>query len=132
MALEKSSKFTHPALAPSLASPPCLSLPFFSLALSESEQRVSQIRELIGSMPKPNRDTLQCLLEHLCRSGRLDLSACGGRGEWGMRPGLRSGAGKVGDTYASLLFSGQREETDYLWAGHQVRKMEIKRCPGML
>ncbi|XP_022378866.1 rho GTPase-activating protein 9 isoform X2 [Enhydra lutris kenyoni] len=48
---------------------PPLLLPHFraALALSESEQRVSQIRELIGSMPKPNRDTLQCLLEHLCR-----------------------------------------------------------------
>ncbi|XP_032730452.1 rho GTPase-activating protein 9 isoform X2 [Lontra canadensis] len=48
--------------------PPSL-LPHFraALALSESEQRVSQIQELIGSMPKPNRDTLQCLLEHLCR-----------------------------------------------------------------
>ncbi|XP_045870023.1 rho GTPase-activating protein 9 isoform X2 [Meles meles] len=48
---------------------PPLLLPNFraALALSESEQRVSQIRELIGSMPKPNRDTLQCLLEHLCR-----------------------------------------------------------------
>uniref|UniRef100_A0A452RYJ6 Rho GTPase activating protein 9 n=1 Tax=Ursus americanus TaxID=9643 RepID=A0A452RYJ6_URSAM len=48
--------------------PPSL-LPHFraALALSESEQRLSQIRELIGSMPKPNRDTLQYLLEHLCR-----------------------------------------------------------------
>ncbi|XP_004773275.1 rho GTPase-activating protein 9 isoform X1 [Mustela putorius furo] len=48
--------------------PPFL-LPHFraALALSESDQCVSQIRELIGSMPKPNRDTLQCLLEHLCR-----------------------------------------------------------------
>ncbi|XP_034499966.1 rho GTPase-activating protein 9 isoform X2 [Ailuropoda melanoleuca] len=48
--------------------PPSL-LPHFraALALSESEQRLSQIRELIGSMPKPHRDTLQYLLEHLCR-----------------------------------------------------------------
>ncbi|XP_035933830.1 rho GTPase-activating protein 9 isoform X3 [Halichoerus grypus] len=36
-------------------------------AVSESEQRLSQIRELLGSMPKPNRDTLRYLLEHLCR-----------------------------------------------------------------
>ncbi|XP_045320345.1 rho GTPase-activating protein 9 isoform X2 [Leopardus geoffroyi] len=44
-------------------------LPHFraALALSESEQRLSQIRELIGSMPTPNRDTLRYLLEHLCR-----------------------------------------------------------------
>ncbi|XP_053751625.1 rho GTPase-activating protein 9 isoform X4 [Panthera pardus] len=48
--------------------PPQL-LPHFraALALSESEQRLSQIRELIGSMPTPNRDTLRYLLEHLCR-----------------------------------------------------------------
>ncbi|XP_077613685.1 rho GTPase-activating protein 9 isoform X1 [Crocuta crocuta] len=48
---------------------PPLLLPHFraALGLSESEQRLSQIRELIGSMPKPNRDTLQYLLEHLCR-----------------------------------------------------------------
>ncbi|CAD7676803.1 unnamed protein product [Nyctereutes procyonoides] len=48
---------------------PPLLLPDFraALALSESEQRVSQIRELIGSMPRPNHDTLRYLLEHLCR-----------------------------------------------------------------
>ncbi|XP_064447087.1 rho GTPase-activating protein 9 isoform X5 [Mirounga angustirostris] len=48
---------------------PPLLLPHFraALAVSESEQRLSQIRELIGSMPKPNRDTLRYLLEHLCR-----------------------------------------------------------------
>ncbi|XP_025332647.1 rho GTPase-activating protein 9 isoform X4 [Canis lupus baileyi] len=48
--------------------PPPL-LPDFraALALSESEQRISQIRELIGSMPRPNHDTLRYLLEHLCR-----------------------------------------------------------------
>ncbi|XP_017205972.3 rho GTPase-activating protein 9 isoform X2 [Oryctolagus cuniculus] len=48
--------------------PPTL-LPHFraALALSESEQRLSQIQELIGSMPKPNHDTLRYLLEHLCR-----------------------------------------------------------------
>ncbi|XP_004379939.1 rho GTPase-activating protein 9 isoform X2 [Trichechus manatus latirostris] len=38
-----------------------------ALALAESEQRLSQIQELIGSMPKPNHDTLRYLLEHLCR-----------------------------------------------------------------
>ncbi|VFV33090.1 rho gtpase-activating protein [Lynx pardinus] len=48
--------------------PPQLLLHFrAALALSESEQRLSQIRELIGSMPTPNRDTLRYLLEHLCR-----------------------------------------------------------------
>ncbi|XP_045409487.1 rho GTPase-activating protein 9 isoform X2 [Lemur catta] len=54
---------------------PPLLLPHFraALALSESEQRLSQIQELIGSMPKPNHDTLQYLLEHLCRSGRLSI-----------------------------------------------------------
>ncbi|XP_012325154.2 rho GTPase-activating protein 9 isoform X1 [Aotus nancymaae] len=48
---------------------PPLLLPHFraALALSESEQCLSQIQELIGSMPKPNHDTLRYLLEHLCR-----------------------------------------------------------------
>ncbi|KAM7115992.1 rho GTPase-activating protein 9 isoform 2-T2 [Molossus nigricans] len=48
---------------------PPLLLPHFraALALSESEQSLSQIRELIASMPKPNHDTLRYLLEHLCR-----------------------------------------------------------------
>nr|XP_040136363.1 rho GTPase-activating protein 9 isoform X3 [Ictidomys tridecemlineatus] len=48
--------------------PPML-LPHFraALALSESEQRLSQIQELVDSMPKPNHDTLRYLLEHLCR-----------------------------------------------------------------
>ncbi|XP_012587800.1 PREDICTED: rho GTPase-activating protein 9 [Condylura cristata] len=48
---------------------PPLLLPRFraALALSESEQRLSQVQELIGSMPKPNHDTLRYLLEHLCR-----------------------------------------------------------------
>ncbi|XP_008059043.1 rho GTPase-activating protein 9 [Carlito syrichta] len=48
---------------------PPLLLPHFraALAISESEQRLSQIQELIDSMPKPNHDTLQYLLEHLCR-----------------------------------------------------------------
>ncbi|EHH20894.1 Rho-type GTPase-activating protein 9 [Macaca mulatta] len=43
---------------------PPLLLPHFRAAL---EQCLSQIQELIGSMPKPNRDTLRYLLEHLCR-----------------------------------------------------------------
>ncbi|XP_072511269.1 rho GTPase-activating protein 9 isoform X2 [Notamacropus eugenii] len=38
-----------------------------ALALPESEQRLSRVQELLGSMPKPNQDTLRCLLEHLCR-----------------------------------------------------------------
>nr|XP_035112174.2 rho GTPase-activating protein 9 isoform X2 [Callithrix jacchus] len=48
---------------------PQLLLPHFraALALLESEQCLSQIQELIGSMPKPNHDTLRYLLEHLCR-----------------------------------------------------------------
>ncbi|XP_023613763.1 rho GTPase-activating protein 9 isoform X4 [Myotis lucifugus] len=48
---------------------PPLLLPHFraALELSDSEQRLSQIRELIASMPKPNHDTLYHLLEHLCR-----------------------------------------------------------------
>ncbi|XP_036847966.1 rho GTPase-activating protein 9 isoform X1 [Manis javanica] len=48
---------------------PPLLLPRFraALALSESEQRLSQIQELIDSMPKPNHDTLWYLLEHLRR-----------------------------------------------------------------
>ncbi|XP_056653762.1 rho GTPase-activating protein 9 [Monodelphis domestica] len=52
----------QPLVPPSLLSPLRE-----ALALSESEQRLSRIQELIGSMPKPNRDTLRCLLEHLCR-----------------------------------------------------------------
>ncbi|XP_025256778.1 rho GTPase-activating protein 9 isoform X2 [Theropithecus gelada] len=43
---------------------PPLLLPHFRAAL---EQCLSQIQELIGSMPKPNHDTLRYLLEHLCR-----------------------------------------------------------------
>ncbi|KAB1269673.1 Rho GTPase-activating protein 9 [Camelus dromedarius] len=48
---------------------PSLLLPHFraALALPESEQRLTQIQELISSMPKPNHDTLRYLLEHLCR-----------------------------------------------------------------
>ncbi|XP_003405201.2 rho GTPase-activating protein 9 isoform X2 [Loxodonta africana] len=48
---------------------PPLLLPHFraALALLESEHRLSQIQELISSMPKPNHDTLRYLLEHLCR-----------------------------------------------------------------
>ncbi|XP_033619631.1 rho GTPase-activating protein 9 isoform X2 [Fukomys damarensis] len=44
-------------------------LPHFraALALSKSEERLSQIQGLIESMPKPNCDTLRHLLEHLCR-----------------------------------------------------------------
>nr|XP_045008034.1 rho GTPase-activating protein 9 [Jaculus jaculus] len=48
---------------------PPLLLPHFraALALSESEQCLSKIQNLIDSLPKPNHDTLQYLLEHLCR-----------------------------------------------------------------
>ncbi|KAM5289010.1 rho GTPase-activating protein 9 isoform 2-T2 [Ctenodactylus gundi] len=48
--------------------PPPL-LPHFraALALTKPEQCLSQVQELIGSMPKPNQDTLRFLLEHLCR-----------------------------------------------------------------
>ncbi|XP_021097109.1 rho GTPase-activating protein 9 isoform X2 [Heterocephalus glaber] len=48
--------------------PPQL-LPHFraALALSKSEERLSQIQGLVESMPKPNCDTLRYLLEHLCR-----------------------------------------------------------------
>nr|XP_020734106.1 rho GTPase-activating protein 9 isoform X6 [Odocoileus virginianus texanus] len=48
---------------------PSLLLPDFraAIALTESEQCLSQIQELISSMPKPNHDTLRYLLEHLCR-----------------------------------------------------------------
>uniref|UniRef100_A0A452EGG2 Rho GTPase activating protein 9 n=1 Tax=Capra hircus TaxID=9925 RepID=A0A452EGG2_CAPHI len=48
---------------------PSLLLPDFraAVALTESEQCLSQIQELISSMPKPNHDTLRYLLEHLCR-----------------------------------------------------------------
>ncbi|KAM4882298.1 rho GTPase-activating protein 9 isoform 2-T4 [Thomomys bottae] len=48
---------------------PPLLVPHFraALALSESKQRLSQIQELIDTMPKPNHDTLRYLLEHLCR-----------------------------------------------------------------
>ncbi|XP_023369397.1 rho GTPase-activating protein 9 isoform X3 [Otolemur garnettii] len=48
---------------------PPLLLPHFraALALSESEQRLSELQQLIRSMPKPNHDTLRYLLAHLCR-----------------------------------------------------------------
>ncbi|KAI4577833.1 hypothetical protein MJT46_019364 [Ovis ammon polii x Ovis aries] len=58
---------THSALTPFLTSLPCPSCHSFSPALTESEQCLSQIQELISSMPKPNHDTLRYLLEHLCR-----------------------------------------------------------------
>lgn len=48
---------------------PPLMLPHFraALELSNSEQCLSKIQELIDLLPKPNHDTLQYLLEHLCR-----------------------------------------------------------------
>lgn len=48
---------------------PALLLPHFrdALELSEPEQCLSQIQKLIDSLPRPNRDTLQYILEHLCR-----------------------------------------------------------------
>ncbi|XP_037370951.1 rho GTPase-activating protein 9 [Talpa occidentalis] len=48
---------------------PPLLLPHFraALALSEAEQRLSQMQKAISLMPKPNHDTLRSLLEHLCR-----------------------------------------------------------------
>ncbi|XP_074082408.1 rho GTPase-activating protein 9 isoform X2 [Macrotis lagotis] len=52
----------QPLVLPSLLSPLRE-----ALGLPESEQRLSRVQELIGSMPKPNQDTLRCLLEHLCR-----------------------------------------------------------------
>lgn len=76
----KSSKFARPSLEPPLTSLPCPSHHSFSLALAESEQRLSQIQELISSMPKPNHDTLRYLLEHLCRSGQLNIFVCVGGG----------------------------------------------------
>lgn len=79
----KRSELIHSAPASSLISPPCPAHYSFSLALSESEQCLSQIRELIGSMPKPNHDTLRYLLEHLCRSGRLHIFVQAGRGYGG-------------------------------------------------
>ncbi|XP_052020840.1 rho GTPase-activating protein 9 isoform X2 [Apodemus sylvaticus] len=48
---------------------PALLLPHFrdALELSEPEQCLSKIQKLIDSLPRPNRDTLQYVLEHLCR-----------------------------------------------------------------
>lgn len=71
-----------PTTVPNLSPMPFPSL--FSLALSESEQRLSQIQELIDSMPKPNHDTLWYLLEHLRRSGGLNI--------WVHAGGVGSGA----------------------------------------
>lgn len=90
------SNVTLPVLAPSLSSPPCPSHYSFSTELSESEQRLSQIRELIASMPKPNQDTLWYLLEHLCRSGKLNILFIRERVGWGMQQGLYSNGVKVG------------------------------------
>ncbi|XP_041527559.1 rho GTPase-activating protein 9 isoform X2 [Microtus oregoni] len=48
--------------------PPPL-LPHFrdALELSEPDQCLSEIKKLVDLLPKPNRDTLQYILEHLCR-----------------------------------------------------------------
>ncbi|KAL1775098.1 rho GTPase-activating protein 9 isoform X1 [Sigmodon hispidus] len=48
--------------------PPSL-LPHFrdSLELSEPDQCLSEIKKLVDLLPKPNHDTLQYILEHLCR-----------------------------------------------------------------
>ncbi|XP_031206072.1 rho GTPase-activating protein 9 isoform X3 [Mastomys coucha] len=48
---------------------PALLLPHFreALELSEPEQCLSKIQKLIDSLPRPNHDTLQYILEHLCR-----------------------------------------------------------------
>ncbi|XP_021029554.1 rho GTPase-activating protein 9 isoform X1 [Mus caroli] len=48
---------------------PALLLPDFrdALELSEPEQCLSKIQKLIDSLPRPNRDTLKYILEHLCR-----------------------------------------------------------------
>ncbi|KAH0520412.1 Rho GTPase-activating protein 9 [Microtus ochrogaster] len=48
--------------------PPPL-LPHFRDALerSEPDQCLSEIKKLVDLLPKPNRDTLQYILEHLCR-----------------------------------------------------------------
>lgn len=48
---------------------PALLLPHFrdALELSEPEHCLSKIQKLIDSLPRPNHDTLQYILEHLCR-----------------------------------------------------------------
>lgn len=48
---------------------PALLLPHFrdALELSQPEQCLSKIQKLIDSLPRPNHDTLQYILEHLCR-----------------------------------------------------------------
>lgn len=66
---------------------PCPSHDSFSIELSEPEQRLSQIRELIASMPKPNHDTLYHLLEHLCRSGKRNILFTQGEGGVGHAAG---------------------------------------------
>ncbi|EGW02274.1 Rho GTPase-activating protein 9 [Cricetulus griseus] len=44
-------------------------LPHFrdALELSEPDQCLSEMKKLVDLLPKPNRDTLQYILEHLCR-----------------------------------------------------------------
>lgn len=44
-------------------------LPHFrdALEFSEPDQCLSEIKKLVDLLPKPNRDTLQYILEHLCR-----------------------------------------------------------------
>lgn len=61
-------------------------------------------------MPKPNHDTLQYLLEHLCRLGRLNIFFLMGRG-WDMEQGLCS------DGVGKHLNLKQIEETGNLYAG---------------
>lgn len=62
----------------SLSCPPCRR----SLELSEPEQCLAEIKKLLELFPKPNHDTLQYVLEHLCRSGRLHGLLVPGRLEW--------------------------------------------------
>lgn len=77
-------EFAHPEVSlplTSLSCPPCRRR---SLELSEPEQCLAEIKKLLELFPKPNHDTLQYVLEHLCRSGRHSTaSSC--RGGWSGR-----------------------------------------------
>lgn len=75
-------EFAHPEVSlplTSLSCPPCRRR---SLELSEPEQCLAEIKKLLELFPKPNHDTLQYVLEHLCRSGRLHGLLVPGRLEW--------------------------------------------------
>lgn len=71
-------------------------------------------------MPKPNQDTLWYLLEHLCRSGKLNILFIRERVGWGVPQGLYSNRVKVGK-YPRLE---QIDETGNFCAGVIIMRVK--------